>query len=85
MKLVNKVIRGRQVTHMKVCLCIAVLTAGGTMRVKELKAISHAIACRERGSSYCKCQITNVNYQACKMAITGDFLMATVYLVNNEP
>ena len=39
-------------------MCNAVLTAGGTVRVKELEVlIAHAIACRGRGFPY----ITGVN------------------------
>ena len=48
-KLFNEVIRGQHVTR--------VLTAGGTVRVKELEVIAHAIACRGRGIQYYRCQL----------------------------
>ena len=32
--------------------CDVVLTAGGTVRVKEVKVIAHAIACRGRAGAY---------------------------------
>ena len=38
-------------------MCNAVLTAGGTVRVKELEVIAHAIACRGRGIPYYRCQL----------------------------
>ena len=37
--------------------CNVVLTAGGTERVKEVKVIAHAIACRGRGFPYYRCQL----------------------------
>ena len=41
------------VTHES--MCNAVLTAGGTVRVKELVVIVHAIACLGRGFPYYRC------------------------------
>ena len=38
-------------------MCNAVLTTGGTVRVKELEVIAHAIAYRGRGIPYYRCQL----------------------------
>ena len=38
-------------------MCNAVLTTGGTVHVKELVVIAHAIASRGRGIPYYRCQL----------------------------
>ena len=43
--------------HSHESMCNAVLTAGGTVRVKELVVIAHAIACRGLGFPYYRCQL----------------------------
>ena len=56
MKLFNEVIRRRH-GHSHESMCNAVLTTGGTVRVKELEVIAHAIAYRGRGIPYYRCQL----------------------------